>query len=264
MLTFLRPVWLYRGFILGNIRRDFQSRYRNSLLGAFWVILNPLAQITVYTVIFSKIMHAKLPGVESTYGYGMFLCAGILGWGLFSEIATRSQSMFLENANMLKKICFPRLCLPVIVIANGVLNFCIVFGLFTGFMIFSGLFPGLPYLALLPVVLLLVLFSAGLGLVLGVLNVFFRDVGQLFGILITFWFWLTPIVYPKNILPAYAEPIVAMNPMTGLISAIQGVVLQGAWPDWKTLLYPAVAGILLCMLGWHLFRRHSGDMVDEL
>jgi lipopolysaccharide transport system permease protein len=264
MLAIVRPLWAYRGFILGSVKREFQSKYRNSVLGAAWTIINPLAMIIVYTVIFSQIMRAKLPGVDSAFAYSIFLCAGVLTWGLFAEIAGRGQNVFLENANLLKKLSFPRLCLPVTVVANAGLNFCIIFGLFTAFLLISGNFPGLPFLALFPLLALLVLFSIGLGITLGVLNVFFRDVGQFFGIFLTFWFWLTPIVYPISILPERLQPYMNLNPMTRLINAFQVVLVNGQWPNWYSLWPVVVLALLLCIFGFGLYRRHAGEMVDEL
>lgn len=264
LATILRPIWAYRGFVLGSVKREFQLKYRNSMLGAAWTVLQPLSMILVYTVIFSQIMQAKLPGVDSSFGYGIYLCAGILSWGLFAEITTRFQGMFIENANLLKKISFPRLCLPVTVVANALLNFIIIFGLFSIFLLVTGNFPGSAFLALVPLLTLLVLLAIGLGMVLGVLNVFFRDVGQLFGIVITFWFWLTPIVYPASILPEKLQPLMHFNPMASIMAAMQGVLVQGHWPQWGSLIYPIVLALLLCVLGLRLFRKHSGDMVDEL
>lgn len=259
-----KSLWAYRGFILGNVKREFQSKYRNSLLGAAWNVLNPLAMIIVYTVIFSQVMRAKLPGVDHSFAYSIYLCAGTLTWGLFAEITGRAQNVFLDNANLLKKISFPRLCLPVTVICNAFLNFAIVFGLFTGFLLLSGYFPGWPYLALIPVLLVLVLFAIGLGITLGVLNVFFRDVGQFFGIFLQFWFWLTPIVYPAAILPDRIKAYAALNPMAGVISACQTILVQHEWPQWDALWPAAGLGLLLCVLGLRLFRKHAGEMVDEL
>jgi len=260
----LGALWAYRGFIVGSVKREFQSKYRNSLLGAAWTVINPLAMIIVYTVIFSQIMKAKLPGVDTTFAYSIFLCAGILTWGLFAEIVGRAQNTFLENANLLKKLSFPRLCLPVTVVANAGLNFAIIFGLFSAFLVLSGNFPGWPYLALLPLLAILVAFAIGLGITLGVLNVFFRDVGQFFGIFLQFWFWLTPIVYPVSILPELLQPYMNLNPMARLINAFQVILVNGQWPNWYSLWPVAVLAILLCLLGFGLFRRHAGEMVDEL
>ncbi len=263
-MTMLKALWAYRGFILGSVRREFESRYQNSLLGAAWTILNPLAMIVVYTVIFSQVMRARLPGVDNTMAYSIYLCAGVLTWGLFAEIVTRAQTVFLENATLLKKLNFPRMSLPVTVVANAVLNFVIVFSLFTVFLIASGNFPGLVFLALLPTLAVMVLFAIGLGVTLGILNVFFRDVGQFFSIFMQFWFWLTPIVYPASILPAPLADYMHWNPMARLIGASQDILVHGRWPQWMGLLPVLLLALLLCALGMRLFRRHSGELVDEL
>ncbi|XGA69682.1 ABC transporter permease [Duganella sp. BuS-21] len=260
----LRGLWRYRGFVLGSVQREFQAKYRNTMLGAAWTVLSPLAMILVYTLIFSQVMQSRLPGDTSEYGYSVYLCAGILTWGLFAEITSRAQNMFLEQANLIKKISFPRICLPVIVVLNALLNFGIIFGLFTIFLVASGQFPGAVFLLLLPVLLLQILLAIGLGMVLGVLNVFFRDVGQFFQIFIQFWFWLTPIVYPASILPANVRGMLDWNPMAAVIQSYQAILVSGQAPHWEKLLPAAVLAVLLCALGVHLFRRRAGEMVDEL
>ena len=254
----------YRGFILGSVQREFQSKYRNSILGAAWTVLNPLAMIVVYTVIFSQVMHNRLPGVSSTFAYSIYLCAGVLTWGLFAEIIARAQAMFLEQANLLKKISFPRICLPLIVVLNALVNFGIIFGLFTVFLLVSGNFPGPVFFAIVPVLVLQVLLAIGIGMIAGVLNVFFRDVGQFVTIALQFWFWFTPIVYPAAILPAWALPYLAWNPMAPVIGAYQAVLVNGHAPAWSTLAVPLLLAVLLCAFGLRLFRRRSGEMVDEL
>lgn len=260
----LRSIWSYRGFISGSVKREFQSRYRNSLLGAAWTVLNPLAMIVVYTVIFSQVMKAKLPGVDNGYAYSIYLCAGVLTWGLFAEIVGRAQNVFIENANLIKKISFPRICLPVIVVLNAGVNFAIIFGLFVLFLVFSGTFPGVSFLAIFPVLAIQVVFAIGLGISVGVLNVFFRDVGQAFAVLIQFWFWFTPVVYPASILPAAVKPYINWNPMVPLITAYQDILVHGKWPQWETLAAPAALALVFCVLGMHLFRKRVGEIVDEL
>jgi homopolymeric O-antigen transport system permease protein len=264
MAAILRALWAYRGFILGSVKREFQSKYRNSLLGVAWTVLNPLAMILVYTVIFAEVMRAKLPGVENTFGYSIYLCAGVITWGLFAEIVGRAQNVFIDNANLLKKLSFPRLCLPVVIVASALLNFTIVFGLFSAFLVLSGNFPGAAFIALLPLLAILVLFSIGLGICLGVLNVFFRDVGQFFGIFLTFWFWLTPIVYPAAALSESIRGALAWNPMAGLMEGFQHILVAGAWPRWEALWPITLLAVFLCVAGLGLFRRHAGEMVDEL
>ena len=264
VLGLMRAIWSYRGFISGSVTREFQTRYRNSLLGAAWTVLNPLAMIVVYTVIFSQVMKARLPGVDNELAYSIYLCAGVLTWGLFAEITGRAQNVFLEHAGLIKKINFPRICLPVIVVLNAGVNFAIIFGLFLSFLLLSGNFPGLPLLAMLPVLAVQVLFAIGLGMVVGVLNVFFRDAGQFFTVLLQFWFWFTPVVYTIGILPKAVQPYVAWNPMTPLVGAYQDILVHAIWPHWESLLYPLAVGLLLCAFGLRMFRKRVGEIVDEL
>lgn len=264
MSQMLRALWAYRGFILGSVTRDFQSKYRNSMLGAAWTVINPLAMIVVYTVIFAEVMRARLSGVDNTFGYSIFLCAGTLTWGFFAEIVGRAQTVFIDNASMLKKLAFPRMCLPVVIVIGAAVNFSIIFGLFSTFLVLSGNFPGVVYLALFPLLAILAAFAIGLGVTLGVLNVFFRDVGQFFGIFLTFWFWLTPIVYPVQALSEKVQGYISWNPMTSLAQAFQQVLVAGTWPHWQSLWPISVLAIVLCVVGLSLFRKNAGEMVDEL
>jgi lipopolysaccharide transport system permease protein len=257
-------VWRYRGFVAGSVKREFQIKYRNSLLGAAWTVLNPLSMILVYTLIFSQVMGSRLPGTAGTFAYSIYLCAGVLTWGLFAEITTRSQTVFIENAGLIKKLQFPRLCLPVIVVLNAGINFAIIFGLFTAFLLLSSTFPGWVYVDIFPVLLVQVVFSIGLGIILGVLNVFFRDVGQFFTILLQFWFWFTPVVYPIAALPESVREALKWNPMAGVIGAYQNILVHGQAPDWASLLPALLLGLAFCAFGLRLFRKRVGEMVDEL
>jgi lipopolysaccharide transport system permease protein len=128
----------------------------------------------------------------------------------------------------------------------------------------TGNFPGLVYLAIVPLLLLEVTFAIGLGVTVGVLNVFFRDVGQFFTVSLQFWFWFTPVVYPLNILPEAIRPWIESNPMTPLMTAYQDILVSRQWPNWYTLLPLAVLAFLSCLLGYRLFRKRAGEIVDEL
>ena len=263
-MSALMALWRYRGFILGSVQREFQSKYRNSLLGAAWNIVNPLSMIIVYTVIFANLMRTRLPGAQDQFSFSIYLCAGILTWGLFAEITNRATGMFIENANLIKKLSFPRLCLPVVVVANSLVNFGILFGLFLLFLVISGHFPGWVILAVIPLLILQVLFAIGVGISLGVLNVFFRDVGQFFALFLSFWFWFTPIVYPVSVLPESVQSLMHYNPMARVIEGYQQVLLHASMPNWYSLWPVALLTVLLCVYGLWQFRRHVGEMVDEL
>lgn len=260
----LRGLWQYRGFVMGSVKRDFQAKYSNAMLGAVWSLLSPLAMIVVYTVIFSEVMHSRLAGNAAPFAYSVYLCAGVLTWGLFAEIVARAQTMFIEQANLIKKISFPRICLPLIVVLNALVNFGIIFGLFTVFLLASGSFPGWIFFAILPILLLQLLFAIGLGMIVGVLNVFFRDIGQFFAIFIQFWFWFTPIVYPATILPPAIRAQLGWNPMATIIGAYQTILVDHRAPDWAALAPAAVLALLMCVFALRLFRKRAGEMVDEL
>jgi lipopolysaccharide transport system permease protein len=263
-MKLIKSVWSYRDFILGSVKKEFQFKYMNSLLGPSWAVINPLAMIIVYTVIFSQVMRAKVPGGDSTFGYSIYLCAGILSWGLFNEIVSRAQYMFLENANLMKKIKFPKICIPTIVVINAMISFLIIFGLFSLFLLATGNFPGVTFLALIPLLIVLIAFAIGLGMTLGIINVFFRDVAHVFGIFLQFWFWLTPIVYPINALPDVVANFMVLNPMAPLIAGFQNVLVLNHWPNWVDLLYPLILAALLCLQCNSLLHKHGADMMDEL
>jgi len=265
----IASLWQYRAFILGSTKREFQTKYKNSLLGFAWPIINPLALILVYALVFSKIMGARLPGAagegsSGLYSYSIYLCIGVIVWTLFSELTSRAQVVFLENANLLKKLNFPRLCLPVIVILNAGLNFIIIFALFTLFLLVTDNFPGYCFFAVIPLLFILIAFSIGLGMTLGVLNVFFRDIGYFYSVALQFWFWLTPIVYSTNILPEKIRFLVSFNPLTNLLVAFQGIFVNHQMPDWSSLWFICVLAVLLNINGFRLFRKRSGEMVDLL
>lgn len=263
-LSSLQAVWAFRGFIAASVRREYQLRYRSTLLGFAWNLLQPLTMILIYTLVFSQLMRARLEGSNSPFAYGIHLCAGIFTWNLFAEIIQRSQSMFLDNANLLKKQRFPRLAVPLIVVVAALLNFSVVLALFLGFLTISGNFPGVGLWTLLPLLAIQILFSTGVGLTLGVLNVFFRDVGQLSGLALQLWFWATPIVYPASILPDWLLPWMQLNPMYHLMQAYQTVFAGSSQINWTSLLPLGVASLLVCAYALSLFRRHAGDIMDEL
>ncbi|MBF0375637.1 MAG: ABC transporter permease [Alphaproteobacteria bacterium] len=261
---FVLNLWRYRDFLRGAVQRELQARYRGSLLGMAWALLNPLAMIAVYAVIFSQVVSVKLPRSDSSFAYSIHLCAGVLTWGLFAQIIDRSLVMFVHNAHLVKKINFPRVCLPALAVLNSIVDFAIIFSVFIVFLLLIGRFPGLPSLALAPLIGILALFATGIGVALGTANVFFRDVEQMARVILQFWFWLTPIIYPLSILPESIGRVAAWNPLTPVMIGFQDVLVGGQWPDWASLAYPGVIALACAALGAGLFRRHAADIADEL
>jgi lipopolysaccharide transport system permease protein len=264
MRGMLDALWKYRGFILASVRREFDARYRVAVLGGIWAVLQPLAQVAVYTLVLSEVMRARLPGSDSRFAYGIYLCAGILTWSLFTEIVTRCTGVFVDNANLLKKLSFPRICLPSIAVLSSIVNFAIVFALFLVFLLVTGNLPGRALLALVPLLALQILLATGLGVLAGVANVFYRDVAQGVAIVVQFWFWLTPIVYPSRTLPGILADLLAWNPMWSVVRFAQTIFLEDRVPAWSTLAYPALVAGTLLVFAMFAFRKLSGEIVDEL
>lgn len=264
-MLMIKALWSYRAFVVASVSREFHSRYRESLFGALWAVGNPLTMITIYTVIFGSIMGATLPGQEVVpFAFSIYLCSGLITWILFSEMLTRLVGVFLEQSNLIKKANFPRVCLPAIVTLSSLINFSIIFLLFIVFLIGIGHWPGMPLLAVVPLLILQICFTVGLGILLGTLNVFFRDVGQFTGIALQFWFWLTPIVYTLSAVPESVGYWLQFNPMLPVATAYQTIFLLKTWPDFHTLIGFALISLLLMGLGGVFFLRQVGELVDEL
>jgi lipopolysaccharide transport system permease protein len=260
----LRECWDFRGFILASVRRDFVSRYLGTNLGFVWALAQPVAMIAIYTLVFAEIMRPALPGHASRFAYGLHLCTGMILWQLFSDLLGRGVLMFVQNATLLKKVSVPKLGLALIATLSALLNFAVLAGVFILFLLAAGMFQGSVMLALVPVVVLVVVFAAGLGTLLGCINVFYRDVAQAVTLALQFWFWLTPIVYPADALPRTLANAIAWNPLTPIVQYAQTVVLDGRVPSPSSLMYPLIIAVLSAILGWVMFRKLSGEIVDEL
>ena len=260
----LAGLWRYRSFILSMVRREFEARYLGSVLGSVWAILNPLAMIFIYTVIFGQVMRNRLPGVDDGTSYGVFLCAGVLTWNMFAEILQRSITVFVEQGNLLKKMTFPRATLPAIVVLSASLNFAIVMGLLLLVLLLLGRFPGWSVLGFLPLLAVQQSVAVGFGIGLGVLNVFFRDVSHVVAILLQFWFWFTPIIYPLSILSDRLRPLLRLNPMTDLVTGYQGILLHGEAPAWLAFLPHLGLAVVALLAGRAVFRRLAAEMTDYL
>jgi lipopolysaccharide transport system permease protein len=177
---------------------------------------------------------------------------------------TRLSTVFLDNSTLIKKTAFPRICLPAIVTGTAMVNFGIILSLYLGFLVWVGHLPGTAFLAVIPLICLQILFALGLGILLGTANVFFRDVAQFVGVLLQFWFWLTPIVYPAEIVPERFQMLLALNPLKPLMMAYQRIFLDQQWPDFASLLPLSLVTVGLLAFGLWFFLRRAGELVDEL
>lgn len=264
MLALLSSLWQYRRFVLSSIRTEFVARFGRSRLGGIWMIVHPLAQVAIYALILSEVLAAKLPGIDNKYGYAIYLVAGTLAWTLFAEIVSRCLVLFIEQGNLMKKMLFPRIALPAIAVGSSLLNNLMLLLAAIAIFLLLGHVPGTPIVWLPLLMLLTLALAVGIGLVLGVLNVFVRDVGQVVPIVLQIWFWFTPIVYPVNIVPEFLRDWLGWNPMYPLVTAYHQVLVYGESPALGTLLPAAVLAVGALLLGLFLFRKASPEMVDAL
>jgi lipopolysaccharide transport system permease protein len=228
------------------------------------MIINPLANVLIYALILSNVLAAKLPGIDNKYAYALYLMAGTLAWSLFSEIINRCLTLFIENGNLMKKMKFPRITLPFIVLGSALLNnFLLLLSVLAVF-ICLGHWPTWQMLWAVPLILTVAALAKGLGLVLGVLNVFVRDIGQVVPIVLQILFWFTPIVYPINIIPENLKSLLAYNPMLPLVSAYHDVFVYGLSPNFLALASTVALTLVLLALGLYIFRRAAPEMVDAL
>lgn len=261
----LRSLWQYRDFVWGSVFREFRGKYRESLFGAFWAVAGPLTMIFIYTIVFAQLMSPTLQGHEKIpFAFSIYLCIGVIAWGLFAETLGRMSGVFLENGNLIKKASFPRICLPIIVVLSSLINFFILLFIYLIFLALIYHWPGWPLISIIPILLLQLMFTVGLGVALGTLNVFFRDVGQIISVVLQFWFWLTPIVYTLQAMPEPAQKLMKFNPLLPLIRAWQTVFLERVWPDFLSLVPLTVLTLLVLWLGAWLFLGRVGELVDEL
>jgi len=259
----LGSLWRYRGFVGASVVRDFQLRYRGSALGFVWTLLQPVGTVVVLAIVFTGIMQPKLPGVDA-FTYTIYLCAGIFSWGLFAEIVQRELNVFIEHGNFLKKSNFPRSSLPLIVVLSALVNFALAFATYGVFLVVIGRFPGWVAVCAAPIVVVITLFAVGIGVLLGTANVFFRDLGPAIPILLQFWFWLTPIVYPLSAVPDFVRRLLAYNPMAPLVQGMQRIFTQGLPPAWESLALPCALAVLSCVAALFAFRSQADNIVDEL
>lgn len=267
----IRGAVTHWGLIKDFVYRDFKARFAGSILGITWNILHPLVMILIYVIIFSQVMRAKLPGLPSKYGYSVYLCAAIIPWGLFMETFQRYTNLFFEHSNLIKKVSFPREILHVSALITASINFLISFTIFMFFLSILHVTGAHRVEITLYRMLILVaalglqqVFSLGLGLAFSVLNVFFRDVGQLVGITTQLWFWFTPIVYPLSVVPERLKGFFVLNPLYYFMKIYRAVLYQNQAPQGRTLLLAAVFSLVTFGIGLVIYKKLVDDVSDEI
>jgi lipopolysaccharide transport system permease protein len=264
----LRDLWLYRELIYFLIWRDLKVRYKQTLLGAAWAIIQPVSQMVIFSLLFGGIAQLSSEGLP----YPIFNYTALLPWGLFSKAVTDAGRSLVNNRNMITKIYFPRLVIPLSSVMAGVVDFAVAFLVLIGIIVFYHFNPGsdfqfipTPALLTLPFFLLLTLVTAlAVSVWLSALNVIYRDVGYILPFLIQIWFFITPIVYSSSEIPERWRFLYALNPMTGVVEGFRWALLGTQTAPGPMIIASSAAALFILITGLFYFRRMERTFADTI
>jgi len=268
MVADLAALVRHRQLVRDFAWRDLRARNQASVLGFAWNFLNPLLQLLVYWLLFGVILRVRVldaAGVEPGYGYAVFLFTGLLPWTFFSNALSAGASSVLANASLVKKVRMPLQILPASAVLSSLANFLLGLVVLAGVLVVAAV-PPHPTLVLVPLLIALeALLALGFAYILAALAVFFRDILHILAIVLTLWYFLTPVIFPiASVTDPRQSLLLHLNPMTPITVAYQRAVLDGAMPEWDWLLYAAAFGAIVFVLGFAFYRRTSGSFEEEL
>jgi lipopolysaccharide transport system permease protein len=245
------------------VKRDFRGRYAGSFLGFLWSFVQPLWQLALFSFVFASVMKVTPVG-EHTDSFAAFLFAGLLPWLALQEGVVRSVTVITDNANLVKKLTFPSEVLVFSAVLAAVLHEAIAAFVFLATLAVTGHLSLRSLPVLLVALPLQIALTLGLGLFLAAIQVFVRDAAQLVGLVLSGWFYLTPIVYPLAYVPARLRGWIELNPLTGLVSLYRRAFLGGGDIGGTPFVSLVVTAAIALVAGWWLFRRLKVAFVDEI
>jgi lipopolysaccharide transport system permease protein len=253
----LSSIWAYRELLYFLIWRDIKVRYKQTVLGVAWVILQPIITTLIFTIILGKL--AKIP--SDNFPYPLFAYTGLLGWSFFSGAVANTGTSLVSNASLITKVYFPRMIIPAAAIGARLVDLAVGFVMLAVMMLYYAQTPTWRIVFLPLPVVLLTLLSLGLGMWLSALNVKYRDIGAILPTLIQLWMYVSPVVYPLSIVPARWQWLYSLNPLTGIIKAVRSSVLGQAF-DWPALAISAVITLVVLVYSAITFRRMERQFAD--
>ncbi len=253
----LRELWAYRELLYFLTWRDVKIRYKQTVLGFAWAVIQPLFMMVVFSLFFGTL--AKLP--SEGIPYPLFSYAALLPWTLFANGMTRSSNSLVADANLIQKVYFPRLIMPLAGILSPVVDFLIAFVVLIGMMFYFGYAPGIKILWLPVFILLELVLALGVGLWLSAINVQYRDVGYTIPFLVQLGLFVSPVVYPSTMLPERFQAIYGLNPMAGVIEGFRWALLGTEPPTYLIAASTGIA-VLILVTGVFYFRRREKAFAD--
>lgn len=251
----LKELWNYRELLYFLSWRDIKLRYKQTVLGIGWAILQPFVMMVVFSVVFGGIAKVPSDGIP----YPIFAYAGLLFWNMFSNSLSNASQSLVSSSNIIQKVYLPRIMLPIASVAVTLADFFFSFMVFVGILIYYQFLPNLlGFLLIIPLLCITLVASAGLGLFLAALNVKYRDVRYALPFFIQLLIFVTPVIYPTSIVPEKYQWILALNPMTGVIETFKSAFLNTAGIDWTVLGISMIASIVFFAFGaWYFLKTEK-------
>ncbi len=260
MLTYFRSLLKYRELLYFLVLREIKSKYKQTVLGVAWSILQPLSLMIVFTVVFSFFARLPSDGVP----YALFSYCALLPWQFFAGVLGRGVGSLVSNQVLVQKVYFPREMIPLAVVLSAVVDFAIGAVLFVALLSYYGVAWSAFSLLVLPLFLVECLFVVGIIFMLAPMNVFYRDIGFIIPLAIQIWMFATPIIYPLSIVPKRFRPYYVLNPLAGIIEGFRRVLLHHSAPDWSALAVAGVISLAVFALGLLYFKRVEFSLADVI
>ena len=255
----LWDLWLHRDLFFFLIWRDVKVRYKQTVLGAAWAILQPFLTMVVFTLFFGRLAKVPSDGIP----YPIFAYAGLLPWTFFSNAITASSNSLVGNAALITKVYFPRMVIPAAAVGAGLVDLAIAALILVVMMAYYGFGLGFSALMLIPLVLLTALLALGVGMWMSGLNVKYRDVRYALPFCVQLWMYATPIIYPISFIPERWRWILVLNPLTGIIDGYRSALFGRPFPGWE-LAVSTLLTLLFLVYAAYSFKRMERDFADVI
>ena len=254
----LRDLWEYRELLFFLVWRDVKVRYKQTLLGGAWAVVQPLLTMLIFSVFFGRLARIPSDGVP----YPIFAFAALVPWTFFANGLTNASNSLVGSANLIRKVYFPRLAIPIAAVLAGIVDFAIAFAVLVVMMLAYRIVPTINLVFLLPLLLLAMVTSLGVGLWLSAINVQYRDVRYVVPFLVQIWMFATPIAYSTNLLPEAWRAVYALNPMVGVVDGFRWVLLDTAAAPGPSIITSSVVALVMLVSGAFYFRRMERRFAD--
>lgn len=254
----LQELWAYRELLYFLIWRDVMVRYKQTALGAAWAIIQPVFTMLIFSLFFGKLGKIPSDGIP----YPIFAYAALVPWTFFAQGLSQASNSLVGSANLIKKVYFPRLCVPIASVTSGIIDFALAFVVLLGMMLYYGISPGIKVIWLPALLLLTIITSLGVSLWLSALNVHFRDVRHIVPFLTQFWLFATPIAYPSSLLSEPWRTLYSINPMVGVVEGFRWALIGAETAPGPMVVVSFLAALGILVSGIFYFRRLERTFAD--